>query len=397
MAEQSHNPQARRSFLALAGAGLLSIALAGCQVVPRRPAPPPPPEPTGPVRPPISPNLPPDETRNRVAVLVPLSGANAGVGQSIANAANLALLDTGGERIRITVYDTAKGGALAAANEALADGNGLFLGPLLADDARAVAPVARSRGVPVIAFSNDSSVAGNGVYLMGFTPAQSITRTVSFSTERGVQRFAALTPQGVYGRRASQAMIEAVERAGGRMVAMQEFGRTPAAMRAAVATLNGQGAYDAVLIADSGKTAAAVAALVRSGPSGRARILGTELWSTEAGLAALPALRGAWFASASDTMFNQFKTRYRARYGKTPYRLASLGYDAVLLSVRVAADWRIGWPFPERALLDPGGFAGVDGAFRFRPNGVGERALQVQEIGPGGLTVISPAPRGFSN
>lgn len=396
MAEQLHHPQARRSFLALAGAGLLSIALAGCQVVPR-PAPPPPPEPTGPVRPPISPNLPPDETRNRVAVLVPLTGTNAGVGQSIANAANLALLDTGGERIRITVYDTAKGGALEAANEALADGNGLFLGPLLAEDARAVAPVARSRGVPVIAFSNDSSVAGNGVYLMGFTPRQSITRTVGFARERGVQRFAALAPQGVYGRRASQAMIDAVEQAGGRMVAMQEFGRTPAAMRTAVTTLNGQGAYDAVLIADSGKTAAAVAALVRSGPSGRARILGTELWSTEAGLAALPALRGAWFASASDTMFNQLKTRYRARYGKTPYRLASLGYDAVLLSVRVAKDWRIGWPFPERALLDPSGFAGVDGAFRFRANGVAERALQVQEIGAAGLTVVSPAPRGFAD
>jgi ABC-type branched-subunit amino acid transport system substrate-binding protein len=396
MAEQSHHPQARRSFLALVGAGLLSIALAGCQVVPRRPAPPPPPAPT-PVRPPISPNLPPDETRNRVAVLVPLSGTNAGVGQSIANAANLALLDTGGERIRITVYDTAKGGALAAANEALADGNGLFLGPLLAEDARAIAPIARSRGVPVIAFSNDSSVAGKGMYLMGFTPTQSITRTVSFATERGLRRFAALTPQGVYGRRASQAMIDAVEQAGGRMVAMQEFGRTPAAMREAVATLNGQGAYDAVLIADSARPAATVAALVRSGPSGRARILGTELWSNEPGLAELAALRGAWFASASDTMFNQFRTRYRARYGKTPYRLASLGYDAVLLSVRVASDWRIGWPFPERALLDPGGFAGVDGAFRFLPNGVAERALQVQEIDAGGLTVISPAPRGFSD
>ncbi|MDB5699256.1 MAG: penicillin-binding protein activator [Alphaproteobacteria bacterium] len=397
MAEQSYHPQARRSFLTLAGAGLLSIALAGCQVVPSRPGPPPPPEQTGPVRPPQSPNLPPDETRNRVAVLAPLSGVNAGVGQSIANAANLALLDTGGQRIRITVYDTAKAGALAAANEALADGNGLFLGPLLAEDARAIAPVARSRGVPVIAFSNDSSVAGNGVYLMGFTPAQSIARVVSFAKDKGVQRFAGLMPQGVYGRRASQAMIDAVERSGGRMVAMQEFARTPEGMRAAVAGLNGQGAYDAVLIADSGKTAAAVAALVRSGPSGRARVLGTELWSTEAGFAQLPALRGAWFASASDAMFNQLKTRYRARYGKTPYRLASLGYDAVLLAVRVAADWRIGWPFPERALLDQSGFTGVDGAFRFRPNGVAERALQVQQIDPAGPTVVSPAPRGFSD
>ena len=128
--------------------------------------------------------LPADETRNRVAVLVPLTGANAALGQSILNAANLALLDTGGQRIRITAYDTAAGAA-AAANEALADGNGLILGPLLAEDVRAVAPVARRAGVPVIAFSNDVSVAGDGVYLMGFTPAQSIERVVAFARARG--------------------------------------------------------------------------------------------------------------------------------------------------------------------------------------------------------------------
>ena len=81
--------------------------------------------------------IPRDTQRNRIALLVPLSGSNAGVGQSIANAANLALLDAGGERIRITVYDTASGGAAAAANQALADGNLLFLGPLLAEDVRA--------------------------------------------------------------------------------------------------------------------------------------------------------------------------------------------------------------------------------------------------------------------
>ncbi len=64
-------------------------------------------------------------------------------------------------------------------------------------------------------------------------------------------------------------------------------------------------------------------------------------------------------------MFNQLRTRYRARYGANPYRLASLGYDAVLLTVRIAKNWRLGRPFPERELRDPAGFAGVDGAFRF--------------------------------
>jgi len=324
-----------------------------------------------------------------------MTGANAGVGTSIANAANLALLDTGGERIRITVYDTAKAGALAAANEAVADGNRLFLGPLLAEDALAIAPVARRAHIPVITFSNDTNVTGAGVYQIGFTPDQSITRVVSYAREKGVERFAALIPQGVYGRRASQAVIAAVEHGGGRMIAMQEYNRNPASIRSAVTRLNAQGGYDAILIADGAQSAGGAAAIVKAGPGQAARILGTELWSTESGLPQIAALRGAWFASASDTMFNQLRTRYRTRYGKSPYRLASLGYDAVLLAVRIAANWPIGRPFPERALQDPDGFAGVDGAFRFRADGVAERTLQVQQVDSGGLTVVSPAPKGF--
>src|SRR4051794_12951193 len=170
MAEQSGSPQARRSILGIGLAGIGALALAGCALVPKpnQPAPQTPEQPRQ-EQPRVEqpgPGLPADETRNRVAVLVPLSGANGGGGTPIANAAQLALLDTGGERIRITVYDTARaGGAAAAANEALGQGNGLILGPLLAEDVRAVAPVARHAGVPVIAFSNDTSVAGDGVYL----------------------------------------------------------------------------------------------------------------------------------------------------------------------------------------------------------------------------------------
>jgi branched-chain amino acid transport system substrate-binding protein len=391
MAEQLRTPQGRRSFIVIAAVAGISLALASCAAGPgRRPPPSPPTPPDEPVT-----NLPPDETRNRVAVLVPMTGPNAGVGQSIANAANLALLDTGGQRIRITIYDTAKGGALAAANEALADGSGLFLGPLLAEDARAVAPVARRARVPVIAFSNDTSIAGNGVYLMGFTPEQSIGRVVEYARGKGAERFGALIPQGVYGRRASQAMIEAVERNRGRMVGMQEYDRTAAGMKTALGRLQEQGGYDAILIADGGRNASSAAALVRAGSSRSARILGTELWATESGLPQLTSLRGAWFASAPDTMFNQLQTRYRARHGRTPYRLGSLGYDAVLLAVRIAADWPIGRAFPQRALLDPGGFSGVDGAFRFTREGVAERALQVQQVDAAGLTVVSAAPKGF--
>jgi len=405
MAEQSQPPQARRSILALGAAALLALGLGGCQLVPKagRPAPAPTqtePEAAAPKPKPIPTpqgNLPVDANRNRVAVLVPLTGTNAGVGKSIANAANLALLDTGGERIRITVYDTAKGGAAAAANQALAEGNGLFLGPLLAEDVRAVAPLAARADVPVVAFSNDVSVAGDGVYVMGFTPGQSISRVVSFARERGVTSFGALAPEGIYGRRAAQALIDVVPRAGGRLVGTQSFDRGPGSMRTAVTRLNALGSYDAVLVADSGRTAASAAPLVRGGSSPAARILGTELWATESNLGATAALRGAWYASTSDTMFNQLRSRYRARYGAGPFRLASLGYDAVLLAVRVAKEWRFGRPFPERELRDDAGFAGVDGAFRFGANNVVERALEVREVTAAGTSVVSPAPRSFGD
>ena len=398
MAEQLHRPQARRSILGAAAGLAVSILLAGCQIIPdpgapqtrAEPAPLPAPTPT----PTPQPAEPARDLRNKVAVLVPLTGENAGVGRSLANAANLALLDSGGERIRLTVYDTAKGAA-AAANQALAEGNRLFLGPLLAEDVRAVAPVANRAGVPVVAFSNDASVAGEGVYLLGFTPGQSVERVVGHARAQGMKRFAGLIPGGLYGQRSSQALIDAVEKAGGRMVAMQNYDRSPASLRAAVNRLNGQSGYDALLIADNSRIAATAVPLIRSGPSSGARILGTELWNTESNLSAQAPLRGAWFATVPDTMFDQLRDRYRTRYGAAPYRLASLGYDAVLMTIRIAAEWPFGRPFPTAKLRDPEGFMGIDGAFRFGRDGIAERALAVQQVTASGLETVSPAPQGF--
>src|SRR5690606_3220265 len=112
--------------------------------------------------------------------------------------------------------------------------------------------------------------------------------------------------------------IDAVEKAGGRMVAMQTYDRSPQSLRAAVTRLNGQSSYDAILIADSGRIAISAAPMIRAADSKDARILGTELWKTENSLTTAPAIRGAWFASVPDAMFNQLRTRYRARYGVTP-------------------------------------------------------------------------------
>jgi ABC-type branched-subunit amino acid transport system substrate-binding protein len=338
--------------------------------------------------------IPRDTARNRVALLVPLSGTNAGVGQSIANATMLAVLDTGTDKVRITNYDTA-GGAAAAARRAIAEGAQLILGPLLAEDVRAVAPIARAAGVPVLSFSNDSSVAGNGAYLMGYAPAQSIERVVDFARGRGVSTFAAVVPNGVYGERASTAFLRAVESAGGQVVSLQTYGRVAGGVSGAVSRLAAKAPYDAVLIADNSATAATAVPLIRRGGGGATRVLGTELWNTESGVSARPALNGAWFASVSNTLYRQYATKYRARFGASPYRLSSLGYDAVLLTVRIARDWPVGRPFPEAKLRGAEGFAGLDGAFRFGRDGIAERALEVQEVRGGTTVTVSPAPAGF--
>jgi ABC-type branched-subunit amino acid transport system substrate-binding protein len=395
MASLTLRPQGTALFRWLSLA-LMATVIAGCVPHPRTN----PQLPTEPVlrpdEPHVNPRLPADETRNRVAVLVPLTGRDGALGQSILNAANLALLDTGGDRIRITAYDTAAtGGAVRAANEAIAEGNGLILGPLLAEDVRAVAPIARQNDVPVIAFSNDVAVAGNGVFLMGFTPGQSIARVVSFARTRGAQSFGALVPTNVYGERAARAMTQAVEGAQGRLVGIQTFEPSAAGVRGASTRLLAQGGVDAVLLADVPRVILPGIPVIRAA-SPQPRLLATERWASEGNIGANVALRGAWFAAPSDTVYNQFRTRYRARYNAAPFRLASLGYDAVLLTVRVAANWQVRRNFPIRELRDSQGFSGVDGAFRFGRDGVADRALEVREVTAAGSTVVSPAPRGFN-
>ena len=402
MAEAATVPQRQPApvigFGRLLAAILGSSLLAGCQTIvprgpvqpqPRREAPPPPPR----VDPGVVSGIPRDTARNRVALLVPLSGGNAGVGRSIANATQLALLDTRNEQVRITSYDTATGAA-AAASRAIADGAQLILGPLLAEDVRAVSPIARRAGVPVLAFSNDAGVAGDGTYVLGYAPAQSIARVVAYARSRAMTNFGGLVPNALYGTRASTAFLRAVEGAGGRVVSLQTYDRTPGAVAAAVQRMAKDAPFDAVLIADGGGTAAAAVPLLRRA-SPQTRVLGTELWNSDAGVAARPALAGAWFASVSDTLYRQYAAKYRQRFGAAPYRLSSLGYDAVLLTVRISRDWRVGAPFPEARLREEDGFSGLDGAFRFGRDGVAERMLEVQEIRGGTTVTVSPAPASF--
>ncbi|WP_235945478.1 penicillin-binding protein activator [Thermaurantiacus tibetensis] len=399
-------PGGRGAWRGLALAALAALAACAPRTPPPAPSPPPPP-----VVEEAPPDAPPPERRHQVAVLVPLSGANAAVGQSLANAANLALADTGRTTVRITSYDTAApGGAAAAAGRALADGAKLILGPLLAADIPSVAAPAAQRGVAVLAFSNDAALARDNVYVLGFQPAQSIERVVAHARGRGITRFAALVPNGAYGERAAVAFTRAVQAGGGEVAAVTSFARAREQLPAAARRITAYDArvkagtpgnpapigFQALLIADSGATAnALVPSLAQFGARPpQVMLLGTELWAADPGLARVPAFHGALFAAVPDSRFAAFERRYRERFGSNPSRLASLAYDATLLAIGLAGRWEIGTPFPPALLRDPKGFAGVDGIFRFRDNVV-ERGLEVRRITPSGFVTESPAPTSF--
>ncbi len=336
-----------------------------------------------------------DGDRHRVALLVPVTGPDGDMGQSIANATTLALLDTRNATIRMTTYDTALG-VDAAVRKAVADGNKLILGPLRSDDVVSVANVARPAGVPMISFSNDVGAAGQNVFLMGHLPNQSIDRVIRYAKAQGFTRFAGIVPRTVYGQRAASNLTVSVRAAGGTLVTTQEIDGSTASIDAAAKRLGAAGKIDAVLIADSGRVAVvAVPALRRAGLT-TAKILGTDLWNLDSGtLAANPAMRGSWYASVGDARFRTMATKYRTRFGRAPSRLSSLGYDAVLLVDRMTRDWRVGTRFPVARLTDAGGYDGVDGAFRFFANGQSERAQDIREIRIGGAVAIDPAPAGF--
>ena len=374
----------RRRLLLLATVSVL----AGCKVIPKGPAETPPPA-QGP-----SDALPNDQQRQRIALLVPLTGPQAAWGQSIANATTMALLDTNAKTIRITTYDTADGPA-AAASRAMHEGNKLVLGPLQSDEIPAVASVARAAKVPLITYSSDGDMAARDVFMLGTSTANAIDRVVAYAHSRGVNRFALLAPKGSYGSRATAAFTAAVKAVGGALVSSQSYDRSNSSIVSAATRLRTRGGYDAVLIADSGKYAAMAAPQLKMPGAAAPRILGTELWSGELVVSRTPALRGAWFAAISDARFGRFAQSYKTRFGAAPYRLSTFGYDSVLLAVRIARGWRIGTPFPTARITERDGFLGLDGPFRFAPSGLGERALEVREARAGGITIVSAAPEKF--
>jgi ABC-type branched-subunit amino acid transport system substrate-binding protein len=336
----------------------------------------------------------------KAALILPLSATgNAGVaGQAMRNAAEMALAEFNAPNIQLLVKDD--GGTAEAARQgaqqALDAGAEIILGPLFAQSVSAVGQVARSRNIPVIAFSTDANVASNGVYLLSFLPESDVERIVQYAASTGKRSYAALIPDNPYGTVVEAAFKQALARRNGQLVALERYPHDKAAMATPVKSV-AQAAVraDALFIPDGGDAVPdVVQMLVADGVNTKKiQLLGTGLWD-DPRISANPTLDGGWYAAPDAAGYRSFAERYRARYKLDPVRTATLAYDAVAL---IAALVKTQGPqrFSPAVLTNPSGFTGIDGLFRFRPDGTNDRGLAVLRISPSGSQTISPAPRSF--
>jgi branched-chain amino acid transport system substrate-binding protein len=337
----------------------------------------------------------------KVALILPLSaGGNAGIaGMAMRNAAEMALAEFNSPNIQLLVKDDGGSaeGARLAAQQALDEGAEIILGPLFAQSVSVVGALARSRNIPVIAFSTDANVASRGVYLLSFLPESDVARIVQYASSTGKRAYAALIPDNPYGTVVEAAFKQDVTRRSGQIVALERYPHDKAAMAGPVKNVAAAAVRaDAMFIPDGGDAVPDVVQLLVAGGVNpkKLQLLGTGLWGDDPRISSTPALDGGWYAAPDAAGYRNFATRYSARFKQPPVRTATLAYDAVAL---VAALVKTQGParFSAEVLTNPSGFTGIDGLFRFRPDGTNERGLAVLRVTPSGAQVVSAPPRSF--
>ena len=343
----------------------------------------------------------------KIALLLPLGGMGetAAIAKGMKQGAEMALFEVNDPSVLLVTKDDGgtAAGARAAADAAIKEGAEIILGPLFSQSVAGAAAVARPANVPIIAFSNDAQVAGNGVYLMSLLAEQEVDRVVAFAAAQGKRRFAALIPDTAYGNVVEPAFRRAVERAGGMVAIVERYppaanGMLGPAKRVVEAIKRGEEEMTPVdaLFLPGGQEA-----LPQIGPviaysgldTSKVKLLGTGAWDFPS-IGRDDAFVGGWYPSPDPAAWRAFAGRFAKTFGNTPPRIASVAYDAVGMAISQASN-PPGARFTAAELMRPNGFSGVDGLVRFNANGLSEHGLAVLEVQKFGSAVVDSAPGSF--
>lgn len=360
-----------------------------------------------------------------IALLAPLTGANAERGQALVNGAQLALAEPGSPALDVRDTTGTPQGAAAAAAAALGAGARLIIGPLTAAETAAVAPVARPAGVAVLAFTNDPTQAQPGVWTLGITPVQQVRRLVGAAMARSRSRFAAALPGSGFGQSMASALTQAVASAGGPAPDIRFYegsnsgisgtirdlsdytgrrGPLDAKRRAALAEHTAEGRrqaaeisresvppphFDALLLAETGEHLAWLTSFLAyydiDPPA--VQVMGPALWAAP-GTRSGAELNGAWYVGPDPAARGSFENAYAAKFGAPPPGLADFAYDAAAIGRVLTQEGS----FAFATLCRPEGFGGVDGLLVLQTDGTVRRGLALFQIDHGEASVIEPAP-----
>ena len=338
------------------------------------------------------------QARPRIDLLLPLKSDTPEVAagaRDIADGARLALDDHAAgapTSAALAVVDTLGVAevAAAAAVAGRASGARLILGPLFAKEASAVGRSVPD--LPVISFSNDRTIGRRGVYVFGFQPETEAATIATHAARSGFGPLSVFGPAGplhervrVSLARTDPAVVSTTFAGGGSLA--------DAARRHVEGLLKRRATVTPVVFLTTPPESAAEAVEALQAASrayGPLQIAGGAALG-EAAAREPRRLAGALYAAADPQGRRGFEERFGRRYGRAPGRLAGLGYDAAYLGAVLAAEGRLTVPEVERR----NGFLGVDGLFRFSPDGVVERALAVVQVTPAGPYVVGAAPRSF--
>ncbi len=337
----------------------------------------------------------------RVALLVPGgsgSGTDALLASNLENAARLAIRDLNGARIDLQVYNTAgrPGTAASAAQRAVDEGAQIILGPLFAEAANAAGVAVADEGINVLAFSNNTAIAGGNVFVLGPTFRNTADRLVRYGRRTGVSRYVVAHADTVPGNTGRDAIVGAIRQNGGTVSAVQSYPLSQNGIQSAagpianaVQSTGAQAVFTTAVPGDE-------LSLISTGIRERApvQLVGLTRWNSEPRFQALPALQGGLFTVPDQSPQNQFEARYRSAYGQSPHPVAGLAYDGIAaVGALISSGNR--QALSSRALTQRSGFRGTGGIFRLRPDGTNERALAVAELRNNQVVILDPAPSRF--
>ena len=341
-----------------------------------------------------------------VALLVPGGSAQESdneLARNFENAARLAIADLEGVEIDLRVYNTAGGNpqqAAIAATQAVNDGAKIILGPLFGEAANAAGVAVAARNVNVLTFSNNTAFAGGNVFLLGATFENTANRLVRYANGRGIARYMIVHGEDLAGQVGRDAIASAIVRSGGEITGVVSYPLSQqgifTATRGIVDSVRGSGAQAVFTTAGANADLPIVAtALPDAGmDTERSPFIGLTRWDTLPQLRDLPGLQGGLFALPDQGTTTLFDARYTATYGQAPHPLAGLAYDGIAAIGALAAAGNEG-AVTKEALIQPQGFRGTAGVFRFLPNGLNERGLAVATFQDNQVVILDPAPRSF--